>query len=93
MKRAFEISAGPAVWEETPQRDGGTAQVCLATMHAIEQALVEREVARLPAERQGLACKLIRRIAEIETESGPDVAEAVVDGMIDILCGRTRVLS
>jgi hypothetical protein len=60
---------------------------------AYEQALVEREVARLSGDGPRLAARIVGRIAELEAEWGADVAEAVAEGVIDILRGRRRVLS
>jgi hypothetical protein len=65
----------------------------LGSAQADEQALVEREVARLTGDGRRLASRIIARIVEIEAEWGAEVAEAVVEGVIDILRGRRRILS
>ncbi len=64
-----------------------------ASARAYEQALVEREVARLSGDGRRLASRILARIVEIEAEWGAETAEAVVEGVIDILRGRRRVLS
>ncbi len=64
-----------------------------ASTGAHEQALVEQEVARLSRGGCRLASRIFQRIAEIEAEWGAEAAEAVVEGVIDILRGRRRVLS
>lgn len=78
---------------ERVQAAGASEPIICATAQAIEQIMAEREIARLSPDRRDLACRLIRRIAQIETEAGPDVAEAVIEGLIDILRNRVRVLS
>jgi hypothetical protein len=60
---------------------------------AAEQAMIEREVAQLSECGRLLASRMIERIVEIERVAGPDVAEAVVDRLVDICRGRRRVLS
>jgi hypothetical protein len=65
----------------------------LACAIAAEQALVEREIARLSCDGRRLASRILGRIVEIEAEWGAEVAEAVVEGVIDILRGRRRLLS
>ena len=60
---------------------------------ADEQALVEREVARLSGDGRRVASRILGRIVEIEAEWGAETAEAVVEGVIEILRGRQRVLS
>lgn len=63
----------------------------IACVH--ERALVEREVARLSRRGRRLAASILGRLVEIEAEWGADVAEAVVEGVIDTLRERRRVLS
>jgi len=65
----------------------------LAAHRTREQALVEREVARLSGDSQRLASRIIARLVEIEAEWGAEVAEAVVERLIDVVRGRKRVLS
>lgn len=64
-----------------------------ASVPGYDQALVELEVARLSRGGRRLASCLVKRIAEIEAEWGAEAAEAVVEGVIEILRGRRRVLS
>ena len=64
--------------------------ICL---RADEQALVEREVARMSGDGLRMAASILGRIVAIEAERGPDVAEAVIDKVIDILRGERRMLS
>jgi hypothetical protein len=60
---------------------------------AIDQALVEREIARLTGDGLHLASRILGRIVEIEAEWGAEVAEAVIEGVIDILRERRPMLS
>ena len=65
----------------------------LATTRAAEKALIEQEVARMTGRGRLLASRIIERIVESEAASGPDVAEAVVERLIEICRGRRRILS
>jgi hypothetical protein len=65
----------------------------LACARAAEQALVEREVARMSRDGRRVASQILGRIVEIEAEWGAETAEAVVEGVIEILRGGRRVLS
>ena len=60
---------------------------------AMESTFVEDEIASLSPGGVLLASRLLRRIAEIERASGPEVAEAVVERLIDVFQGRRRVFS
>ncbi len=65
----------------------------LACARADEQALVEREIARLSCGGRRIASRILGRIVEIEAEWGAETAEAVVEGVIEILRGRRRLVS
>ena len=80
--------------EESEDMDGIVLDPnLLAFVRAEEDALVEREVTLLTAGGRRLASRIIARIVEIEAEWGAEVAEAVVEGVIEILRGGRRVLS
>ena len=65
----------------------------IASARDVELVLVEREVARLTGDGRRVASRILSRIVEIEAEWGAETAEAVVEGVIEILRGRQRVLS
>jgi hypothetical protein len=59
----------------------------------LNDTLVEIEAAGLSPDGVVLATRLLRRIVEIERSSGADVAEAVIERLIDVFEGRRKLLS